>query len=286
MAKKALGKGLGSLMGTADAETAAINAMKNTLPLAQIKPNKNQPRKTFDEQMLADLADSIKQNGVLQPLLVRKNGATYDLVAGERRYQAAKIAGLKEVPVVIKDIEDGEVFKLALIENLQRADLTPMEEARGLKQLIKEKGVTQEEAAKLVSKSRSAITNSLRLLDLPEEVQKYVEQGLLTAGHARAVLSVPFEEGRVKLAEKIVAEKLSVRQAEALAPLFSQETPVPPRREPAPQSYKSAAKQLKMVLDRSVKVKSSRGKNKIEIEFEDEDDLKRLVTKISGYGAE
>lgn len=286
MAKKALGKGLGSLMGTADAETAAITSAKNTLPLSQIKPNKNQPRKTFDEQLLSDLADSIKQNGVLQPLLVRKNGAIYDLVAGERRYQAAKLAGLKEVPVVIKDIEDGEVFKLALIENLQRADLTPMEEARGLKQLIKEKGVTQEEAAKLVSKSRSAITNSLRLLDLPEEVQGYVEQGLLTAGHARAVLSVPFEEGRVKLAEKIVAEKLSVRQAEALAPLFSQEAPVPPRRESAPQSYKSAAKQLKMVLDRSVKVKSSRGKNKIEIEFEDEEDLKRLVTKISGYGAE
>lgn len=286
MAKKALGKGLGSLMGTAEAETAALEP-DSTLKITQIVPNKDQPRKLFKEAELSELSDSIKQNGILQPLLVRKKGAKYEIVAGERRYQAAKLAGLEEVPVIIKDISDAEVFKLALIENLQRADLSPLEEARGYKQLIKERSLTQDEVAKLVSKSRSAVTNTLRLLDLPEEVQQFVEDGLITAGHARAILAVPSPEGRVKLAQKVVDEKLSVRQTENLAPLFSvNEETVVRKREPLPPSFKRAARTLRVALDTNVKVKNVRGKNKLEIEFVDDEQLAHLVNLLSGMDGE
>lgn len=285
MAKKALGKGLGSLMGTAEAETAAMEP-DSTLPLSKIIPNKDQPRKLFKPEELAELSDSISQNGVLQPLLVRKKGMNYEIVAGERRYQAAKLAGLKEVPVIIKDISDDEVFKLALIENLQRSDLSPLEEARGYRQLIKERNLTQEQVSKLLSKSRSAVTNTLRLLDLPKEVQEYVEQGLITAGHARAILSVPSEEGRIKLAKKVVDNKLSVRQTENLAPLFSVTEQEVVHRTPTPQSFKRAARQLRLALDINVKVKNVRGKNKIEIEFNSEEDLAELVEKLTGMDGE
>lgn len=283
MAKKSgLGRGLGLLVGEADAETAGMRT-DSTLPLSKIKPNKGQPRKTFKEEDLAELTDSIRQNGVLQPLLVRKKGMDYEIVAGERRYQAAKAAGLDEVPVIIKDISDDEVFKLALIENLQRADLTPLEEARGYRQLIKEKGLTQEELANAVSKSRSAITNTLRLLDLPKEVQAYVEDGSISAGHARAILAVPSEDGRVRLAEKVVAERLSVRQTEALAPLFTQlETTERPHRTPTPQSFKRAAQQMRTALNTNVRVKNVRGKNKIEIEFASEEQLGEIVDLLAG----
>lgn len=286
MAKKALGKGLGSLMGTAEAETAALEP-DSTLKISQIVPNKDQPRKLFKEAELSELSDSIKQNGILQPLLVRKKGVKYEIVAGERRYQAAKLAGLEEVPVIIKDISDAEVFKLALIENLQRADLSPLEEARGYKQLIKERSLTQDEVAKLVSKSRSAVTNTLRLLDLPEEVQQFVEDGMITAGHARAILAVPSPEGRVKLAQKVVDEKLSVRQTENLAPLFSvNEETVVRKREPLPPSFKRAARTLRVALDTNVKVKNVRGKNKLEIEFADDEQLAHLVNLLSGMDGE
>lgn len=286
MAKKSgLGRGLGLLVGEADAETAGMRP-DSTLPISEIKPNKGQPRKAFRPEELAELADSIKQNGILQPLLVRKKGSGYEIVAGERRYQAAKAAGLSEVPVVIREISDDEVFKLALIENLQRSDLSPLEEAQGYRQLIKEKGLTQEELAKILSKSRSAITNTLRLLDLPEEVQGLVEEGKLTAGHARAILAVPSEEGRIKLAQKVVEERLSVRQTESLASLFSvSKTDEPVRRAPVPQSFKRAARQIRLALDTNVKVKNVRGKNKIEIEFSSEYQLAHIVDLLAGPGS-
>lgn len=286
MAKKSgLGRGLGLLVGEADAETAGMRP-DSTLPISEIKPNKGQPRKTFRPEELAELADSIKQNGILQPLLVRKKGSGYEIVAGERRYQAAKAAGLSEVPVVIREISDDEVFKLALIENLQRSDLSPLEEAQGYRQLIKEKGLTQEELAKILSKSRSAITNTLRLLDLPEEIQGLVEEGKLTAGHARAILAVPSEEGRIQLAQKVVEERLSVRQTESLASLFSvSKTDEPVRRAPVPQSFKRAARQIRLALDTNVKVKNVRGKNKIEIEFSSEDQLAHIVDLLAGPGS-
>ena len=178
-----------------------------------------------------------------------------------------------------------EVFKLALIENLQRSDLTPLEEARGYKKLIAEKDMTQEELARVLSKSRSAITNTIRLLDLPSEVQKLVDDGRLSAGHARAILAVPSEEGRIRLAQRVVDEHLSVRQTESLAPLFSVSDDVPrPTRVPLPASYKRAARQMRLALDTNVKVRSVRGKNKIEIEFSDENQLARIVDLLAGPG--
>lgn len=285
MAKKSgLGRGLGLLVGEADAETAGMRP-DSTLPISDIKPNKSQPRKRFDEKDLEELTDSIRQNGVLQPILVRRNGEKYEIVAGERRYQAARAAGLTEVPVIIREISDEDVFKLALIENLQRSDLTPLEEARGYRRLIKDKGLTQEELAKALSKSRSAITNTLRLLDLPNEVQEYVEAGAITAGHARAILAVPSEEGRIRLAKKVVDERLSVRQTESLAPLFSStDNDERPARQPLPPSYKRAARQMRLALDTNVKVKNVRGKNKIEIEFKNEDELAHIVDLLAGPG--
>lgn len=279
--KSGLGKGLESLMGEADAEIGVMNP-DSSIPLAKIKPNKGQPRKNFDVGELAELTDSIKQNGVLQPLLVRKSGSGYEIVAGERRYQAAKAAGLQEIPVIVRDVSDDEIFKLALIENLQRADLNPIEEAQGYKKLIEDDDLTQEQLAKLVSKSRSAITNKLRLLDLPAEVQTLMSDGRLTAGHARAILAVPSDEGRIRLAEKVVAENLSVRQTESLAPLFSGGGGEPAKREPLPQSFKRAARQLRIALDTNVKVKKVRGKNKIEIEFASDEELSKIVDLLSG----
>lgn len=279
MAKKSgLGRGLNALISEANAETG--NEPEAVLSISEIVRNPNQPRKTFDEDKLAELADSIRQNGVLQPILVRRIGQKYEIVAGERRYQASKLAGLKEIPAVVREIDDDKVFQLALIENLQRSDLSPIEEAKGYKQLLTSRSLTQEELAKILSKSRSAIANTLRLMDLPVEVQHMMEQGLLTAGHARAILAVPSEEGRIKLAKKVVTESLTVRQTENLAPLFSVEHTETRTRVAAPQSFKRAARELRKMLDTNVKVKQVRGKNKIEIEFKDEDELARILAQI------
>lgn len=279
MAKKSgLGRGLNALISEANAETG--NEPEAVLSISEIVRNPNQPRKTFDEDKLAELADSIRQNGVLQPILVRRKGQKYEIVAGERRYQASKLAGLKEIPAVVREIDDDKVFQLALIENLQRSDLSPIEEAKGYKQLLTSRSLTQEELAKILSKSRSTIANTLRLMDLPVEVQHMMEQGLLTAGHARAILAVPSEEGRIKLAKKVVTESLTVRQTENLAPLFSVEHTETRTRVAAPQSFKRAARELRKILDTNVKVKQVRGKNKIEIEFKDEDELARILAQI------
>ncbi len=281
-----LGRGLNALVSEAEYETggsaaSASNAASETkLPIEDIVPNPNQPRIHFNETELRELSESIQEHGVLQPLLVRKHGNGYEIIAGERRYQASKLAGLEELPVIIKDVNDGEMLALALIENLQRSDLNPVEEAKGYRQLIDASGMTQEALSKAVSKSRSAITNSLRLLDLPEVVQQMIFEGKLTAGHARAILVVPYEDARIRLAEKVVAEGLSVRATENLAPLFSAgETPKTSR--PAtPQSFKKAARVLRQVFNTNVRVKSSRGKNKIEIEFKDEEELSRILGEM------
>ena len=281
-----LGRGLNALVSEAEYETggsaaSASNAASETkLPIEDIVPNPNQPRIHFNETELRELSESIQEHGVLQPLLVRKHGNGYEIIAGERRYQASKLAGLEELPVIIKDVNDEEMLALALIENLQRSDLNPVEEAKGYRQLIDASGMTQEALSKAVSKSRSAITNSLRLLDLPEVVQQMIFVGKLTAGHARAILAVPYEDARIRLAEKVVTEGLSVRAIENLAPLFSAgETPKTPR--PAtPQSFKKAARVLRQVFNTNVRVKSSRGKNKIEIEFKDEEELSRILGEM------
>ena len=277
--KPALGRGLGSLMGEAQSETG-FNQPDTEMSIEDIVPNPNQPRTHFNESALEELSESIRENGVLQPLLVRKHDSKYEIIAGERRYQASKIAGLTKVPVIIKDVDNQKMLELALIENLQRSDLNPIEEAKGYRQLIKASGMTQEALSKAVSKSRSTITNSLRLLDLPEQVQQLMYEGKLTAGHARAILAVPFEEPRIKLAEKVVAEGLSVRATENLAPLFSVGETLRAPRPVTPQSYKKAARVLRQLFNTNVKVRSTRGKNKIEIEFKDEDDLQRILMSM------
>lgn len=281
--KKALGRGLNALVGEAQYETGN-SAAETKLKISEIVPNPNQPRTHFNETELNELSESIREHGVLQPLLVRKHGAKYEIIAGERRYQASKLADLAEVPVIIKDVNDEEMLALALIENLQRSDLNPLEEAKGYRQLIDASGMTQDALSKAVSKSRSAITNSLRLLDLPEPVQQMIFDGKLTAGHARAILAVPYEDARIKLAERVVAEGLSVRATEHLAPLFSVGDQPKAPRPVTPQSYKKAARVLRQVFNTNVRVKSTRGKNKIEIEFKDEDELASILSQIVDGG--
>lgn len=277
--KQALGRGLNALMGEAQTETGS--AVSDTLvDINKIQPNPNQPRTHFNKTLLQELSESIRENGVLQPLLVRKKGQKYEIIAGERRYQASKLAGVEKLPVIIKDVDDQKMLELALIENLQRSDLNPIEEAKGYKQLLKESGMTQKALSKAVSKSRSAITNSLRLLDLPDEVQQFLFDGKMTAGHARAILAVPYEEARIRLAQKVVDEGLSVRATENLAPLFSVGDEPKKPKAVMPQSYKKAARALRQVFNTNVKVKSSRGKNKIEIEFKDEEELSQILSVV------
>ena len=271
-----LGRGLGSLISEAQSESG-YTSPDTTVSLNDIVPNPNQPRVHFDDELLDELAESIKAHGVLQPLLVRKHDGKYEIIAGERRYQASLRAGLEEVPVIVREVDDREMLELALIENLQRSDLNPIEEAKGYRQLIDANGLTQDALAQAVSKSRSAIANALRLLDLPDAVQDMLFEGKISAGHARAILSVPNDEDRVRLAERVVAEGLSVRATERLAPLFSVGEEPRPTRAVAPQSYKRAARALRRYFDVPVRVKSLRGKNKIEIEFTDEEDLSRLI---------
>ena len=267
--KGGLGKGLSALIADASMESGS-GTTQEELAIAEIQPNPDQPRKAFDEEELANLADSIRKEGLLQAIIVRPKDGKYQIVAGERRWQASKIAGLESVPVRIVEMDDEQALRIALVENLQRSDLNAMEEARGYKDLMAKGDLTQAELAAAVSKSRSAVANSLRLLDLPKQVQDYVYDGALTAGHARAIL-----------ADKIIAEHLTVRDAENIARLVASGSTERAKRAPLPRSYKLVAKQLRRELDTQVRIKSSRGKNRIEIEFKDEDDLQRIFNLIS-----
>ncbi len=277
--KSGLGKGLGSLIEDAAIESGNEKGQEE-LPISEIKPNPNQPRTDFNEDAIADLAESIKKEGLLQPILVRPDGKSYQIIAGERRWHACRQAGLKKVPVRIMPMDDVQTLRVALVENLQRTDLNAIEEARGYKDLMRVGNLTQEQLSKEISKSRSAIANALRLLDLPEEVQTLLYDGKLTAGHARAVLAVPEEEKRIKFAKKIADEGLSVRESENLARLYAAGDIERAKKAPLPRSYKIVAKDLRKHLGTNVKVKSSKGKNKIEIEFKDEEDLQRIFMII------
>ena len=282
MAKRnTMGKGLDAIFNEARVESGSAKEEETKLPIGKIKPNPNQPRSQFDETQLADLADSIKKEGLLQPILVRptKKGG-YQIIAGERRWQASKQAGLEEVPVRVMNMDDEQTLRVALIENLQRSDLNPIEEARGYKDLMVAGKLTQAKLAEAVSKSRSAVANAMRLLDLPEEVQQLIFEEKLSAGHARAILSVPEDDKRITFAEKIANENLSVRDAENLARLYAAGDMERPARPPVPKSFKRVAKELRHQLDTGVKIKSSRGKNRIEIEFQDENDLLRIFQAI------
>lgn len=249
-----------------------------------VAPNPDQPRTSFDKEELAELSKSIEKEGLLQPILVRKmDGGTYQIIAGERRWQACKLAGLKQVPVRVKDVKDDKALELALIENIQRSDLNPIEEAYGYKRLMERQHLTQAEVARAVSKGRSTIANALRLLELPEDAQQMLFEGKITAGHARAILSVPTPEGREKLTNKLREEKLSVRQTENLARLLAGQAAAKSedhKRPATPPVFKKAARELRQHFNTGVRIKSVRGKNKIEIEFKDEADLERLFQQL------
>lgn len=254
----------------------------NEVDINSIAPNPDQPRTNFKREELEELSASIQKDGLLQPILVRPlEDGTYQIIAGERRWQASKLAGLQQVPIRVKEASDDKALELALIENIQRSDLNPIEEAYGYRRMMERLNMTQAEVAQAMSKGRSTVANALRLLELPEEAQQLLFEEKITAGHARAILSIPTKEGRERLTRKLVEEKLSVREAEALARLFSgKKNENAKAKTPMPKEYRKVARTLKDVLDTPVKVKSVNGKNKIEIEFKDEDDLERLFKGI------
>lgn len=265
--------------GAPESSAEAAPHHLDEVPIELVHPNPNQPRMHFNKEELDELALSIEKDGLLQPILVREDAEGYEIIAGERRWQASQLAGLKKVPVRIKEADDMKVLELALIENLQRSDLNPIEEAYGYKRMMERGNRTQSEVASAVSKGRSTIANALRLLDLPEDAQQMLYEEKITAGHARAILAIPSDEGRAKLTEKLAKEKLSVREAESLARLIAgreKQKNNPVKKPPKPRFFRRAAKDLSESFDTKVQVRSVNGKNKIEIEFKDEKDLHRL----------
>ena len=280
MKQRGLGRGLGALL-TDYSENEAAQAV-TTLPLQRIEPNPNQPRKRFDEVELQALADSIAQHGLLQPLAVRDMGnGYYQIIAGERRWRACRLAGLSEVPVTVVEADDRTVMELALVENLQREDLNPMEEAEGYRVLLEGYGLTQEQAAQQVGKSRSAVANALRLLTLSDEVRALVENGELTAGHARALLTLPNGRLQKAAAQKILALRLSVRQAEAMCKRMAAEEK--PKEEPEPLAVDYIAeceKHLTRRLGRRVHIVNGKRKGRVELDFYGDDDLQKLYEAL------
>ena len=288
MASRGLGKGLDSLI-PANTEKKIVSVKEEKQPdsivkITKVEPNREQPRKNFDEDALQELAESIKQFGLLQPILVQDKKDHYEIIAGERRWRAAKLAGLKEVPVIIKNYSDQEIVEISLIENIQREDLNPIEEALAYKRLLTEFHLKQDEVAERVSKSRTAVTNSVRLLKLNEKVQQMLVDGMITTGHARALLAIEDQELQYTIAQKVFDEKLNVRDIEKLVKNLSK--PVQEKKEkeenPALQAiYSELSEVLKQRLSTKVTVNhKGNGVGKIEIEFYSHDDLDRLMEML------
>ena len=275
--QKGLGKGLGALMGDFMDEPAAKSPYQ-LLPIHKVEPNANQPRQDFDEEELAALAESISTHGIVQPLTVRQlPSGYYQIIAGERRWRAARIAGLHEVPAVVIEADDKKTMELALIENLQRQDLNPVEEAMGYQTLMADYGLTQEETAKRVGKSRPAVANALRLLSLCSDVLEMVRSGQLSAGHARAVLTLKTEKQQKEVAQKIIALGLSVRQAELLCKNMDKPAQPKPEVTLAVDYIAECEKSLSRHLGRGVKIINGKRKGKFELEFYGQEDLQRLL---------
>lgn len=283
----ALGRGLDALLG--DSSLQAQTGGSVSLPIAQVEPGLNQPRKHFEEEALADLAESIRQHGMIQPLTVRRLASGYyQIIAGERRWRAARMAGLEEVPATIIEADDRKVMELGLIENLQREDLNPMEEAAGFQALMDGYRLTQEEAAKRVGKSRSAVANALRLLSLSPAVRKLVEEGKLSAGHARALLPLP-EKQQEAAAKAVLSGALSVRQTEALVKrVLAEDKPAKKETKPADAvDYTAEAqKSLARALGRGVRIVRGRKKGRIELEYYGLDDLNGLLDALAALRVE
>lgn len=296
--KRGLGKGLDSLIptnvmmesevkhATVSTASSAEEGKDGTLmvKLSKVEPNREQPRKNFDEDSLQELAESLKQFGMLQPILVQNRGDYYEIIAGERRWRAARIAGLKEVPVIVRELTDQEIVEISLIENIQREDLNPIEEAQAYKRLLTEFHLKQDEVAERVSKSRTAVTNSMRLLKLCDEVQKMVVDDMISTGHARALISIEDPEEQYLIAQKIFDEKLSVREVEKLVKDLHK-PPKPPKEENKTLQaiYQEISERLKQSLSTKVSVSAKQnGAGKIEIEFYNHEDLERLLERITG----
>ena len=277
---KGLGRGLGALLGDFSEESIESSAYRQ-LPIYKVEPNPDQPRQDFDEEELQALADSISVHGVIQPLTVRElPSGYYQIIAGERRWRAARLANLSEIPVVVIEADDRKAMELALIENLQRQDLNPVEEALGYQALIEEYGLTQEEAANRVGKSRPAVANSLRLLTLCPEVMEKLRAGEITAGHARAILSLKTEKKQMEACQKIIALALSVRQAETLCKNMTKE-PAPQKEEVFAVDYVAECeKSLSKHLGRGVKIVNGKRKGRFELEFYGQDDLQNLLDAL------
>lgn len=296
--KRGLGKGLDSLIPTnvmmeSEVKHATVSTASSAeeekdgtlmVKLSKVEPNREQPRKNFDEDSLQELAESLKQFGMLQPILVQNRGDYYEIIAGERRWRAAKIAGLKEVPVIVRELTDQEIVEISLIENIQREDLNPIEEAQAYKRLLTEFHLKQDEVAERVSKSRTAVTNSMRLLKLCDEVQKMVVDDMISTGHARALISIEDPEEQYLIAQKIFDEKLSVREVEKLVKDLHK-PPKPPKEENKTLQaiYQEISERLKQSLSTKVSVSAKQnGAGKIEIEFYNHEDLERLLDRITG----
>ena len=278
---KGLGKGLGALLGDFSDEPIYEKSAYQTLPIYKVEPNRDQPRQDFDEEELQTLADSISVHGIIQPLTVRElPSGYYQIIAGERRWRAARLAGLSDVPVVVIEADDKKAMELALIENLQRQDLNPVEEALGYQSLINEYGLTQEDTAQQVGKSRPAVANALRLLNLCPEVLELLRTGELTAGHARAILSLKSEKKQQEAARKIIALALSVRQAETLCKNMTKEPEAKPVEVFAVDYVAECEKQLSKHLGRGVKIVNGKRKGRFELEFYGQDDLQTLLDAL------
>lgn len=283
--KGGLGRGLDSLFQDTGGSVSAESEGVSTLRITEVERDKDQPRKAFDETSMAELAASIAEHGILQPIVVRPNNGTaggYRIVAGERRWRAARQAGLTEIPVIIKDLTDAQTMEIALIENLQREDLDPVEEAMGYRQLMERCGYTQETAAKQLSKSRSAVANSLRLLNLPNDVLDLLRKGQLSTGHAKVLLSLPTKALQQQAAEEVVAHQLNVRATEILCKRL-QETPKPTRTVSRPPFPSEVELSLKERLGTEVRVQYKEGKGSLQVNFYSDDQLKAFANLLGQY---
>lgn len=281
--KSALGKGLGALIPAEvkETKTEKVKEFANEVDINAVFPNEEQPRKIFDEEKLQTLSNSIKDNGLIQPVVVRKEKEFYRIIAGERRWRASKLAGLKKIPVIIKDIDDLGVMELSLIENLQREDLNPVEEAMAYKQLLIQFKLTQEEIADKVGKSRPSIANSLRLLNLDERVIKYISDGVISEGHGKVILGIPDFETQFEIAKKIIDDGLNIRQTEKLIKILKQTKKPKEMKLVKDIHIRTIEDKLKGILGTKVLINSGKKKGKIEIEYYSDEDLQRILEHFS-----
>jgi ParB family transcriptional regulator, chromosome partitioning protein len=275
MVKKGLGKGLGALISSADTEETGVKELR----INDVEPNLNQPRKHFNDEKLSQLAESIKQHGIVQPLIVKRENDTYKIVAGERRWRAARLAGLHTVPVIIKELSSKQVMEIALIENLQREDLNPIEEAEAYEKLIDEYGMTQEEISITVGRSRPAIANSIRLLSLPDKLRDMVINGDISSGHGRALLTIENKELQMRAVEEVVKKGLNVRETESLAKrLISMKEKKKPKK--LDEEYQAIEERFREIFGIKVRIVSNNKNGKIMIEYYSVEELERIVDII------